>query len=128
MTVRVVIVDDQPPFLEALRMVVEACDGFECVGEAVDGTGAVRLVSELEPDLVLMDVQMPVLDGLAATQEIRELAVETRVVLLSTHESGDFEAPAAAAGAVSFIPKSSFTMDVLESTWVRVSAGGASGT
>jgi DNA-binding NarL/FixJ family response regulator len=124
----VLIVDDQPTFREAMRMVVDLCDDFECVGEAADGATAVRLVSELQPDLVLMDVQMPVMDGLAATRKINALALETRVVLLSTHESGDFDAAAAAAGAVSFIPKASFSTNALEELWGRTVADRTSGT
>ena len=127
MTVRVLIVDDQPTFRGAMRMVVETCDDFECVGEAADGAAAVRLVSQLHPDLVLMDVQMPAMDGLLATREITALGLGTRVVLLSTHESRDFDAPAAAAGASSFIPTSSFSMDVLEEVWRSAAADGTRG-
>ena len=127
MTVRVLIVDDQPTFRGAMRMVVETCDDFECVGEAADGDDAVRMVAQLRPDLVLMDVQMPAMDGLLATREITALGLGTRVVLLSTHESRDFDAPAAAAGASSFIPKSSFSMDMLEEVWRSAAADGTRG-
>lgn len=129
MTVRVLIVDDQPPFRDAMRMVVDICDGFDCVGEACDGSEAVRLAEALQPDLVLMDVQMPVMNGLDATRAIGDVAHDAHVVLLSTHDSADFEEPAAAAGAASFISKSTFSMDVLEETWARLaSGGGARGT
>jgi DNA-binding NarL/FixJ family response regulator len=117
MTVRVLIVDDQVPFREASRMVVEMTDGFEVAGEASDGEEAVRMAVELEPDLVLMDVQMPRLNGIEATRQICELPSPPRVLVMSTHESGDFAGPAMAAGAMAFIPKAQFSMDALVDAW-----------
>ena len=117
MTVRVLIVDDQPPFREASRLVVEMTDGFEVVGEAVDGEQAVEMVLALEPDLVLMDVQMPGIDGIEATRRIGALTDPPRVVVMSTHESGDYADTAVAAGAHAFVAKSEFGMDSLERLW-----------
>ena len=122
MSVRVLIVDDQKPFREASRMVVELTDGFEVVGEAENGEQAVELASSLRPDLVLMDVQMPGIDGIEATRRIRELESPPRVLVMSTHESGSYEGPARAAGAIGFLPKSEFGMDALEETWAAVVA------
>src|SRR3990172_6021120 len=70
MTVRVLIVDDQEPFRIAARMVVEATDGFEVVGEAETGEDSVSMAAELQPDLVLMDVNLPGINGLDATRQI----------------------------------------------------------
>ena len=118
--VRVVIVDDQLPFREAVRMVVEMTDGFEVVGEAGNGEEGVALARGLRPDLVLMDVQMPGIDGLEATRRIKELDDPPHVVVMSTHESGDYRETALHAGAHAFIPKSEFGMAALEELWRSV--------
>lgn len=118
--VRVLIVDDQLPFREASRMVVEMTDGFEVAGEAVDGEEAVEMCAALLPDLVLMDVQMPGIDGIEATRRIMLLADPPHVLVMSTHESGSYEEPALAAGAIGFLPKSMFSMDALEETWANL--------
>ncbi len=115
--VRVLIVDDQLPFREASRMVVEMTDGFEVAGEAVNGEDAVEMCAALRPDLVLMDVQMPGIDGIEATRRIMLLDGPPPVLVMSTHESGSYEEPALAAGAIGFLPKSMFGMDALEETW-----------
>ena len=103
-------------------MVVEMTDGFEVVGEAESGEQAVELAAGLGPDLVLMDVQMPGIDGLEATRRIMDLPTPPQVLVMSTHESGSYEAPALAAGAIAFIPKSEFGMDTLEAVWAGVLA------
>lgn len=121
--VRVLIVDDQKPFREASNMVVEMTDGFEVVGEAEHGEEAVAMASDLRPDLVLMDVQMPGIDGLEATRRIMQLDSPPRVLVMSTHESGSYEEPALAAGAIAFIPKSQFSMDALETFWAAAVEG-----
>ena len=117
MVVRVLIVDDQPPFREAARMVVEMTDGFEVAGEADNGETAVEMAATMKPDLVLMDVQMPGIDGLEATRQIMQAPEPPRVLVMSTHESGDYAGPAEAAGAIGFIPKSEFSMDALADAW-----------
>ncbi len=119
--VRVLIVDDQLPFREASRMVVEMTDGFEVAGEAENGEEGVEMSRALGPDLVLMDVQMPGIDGLEATRRIRQLDNPPHVVVMSTHESGDYRETALTAGADAFIPKSEFSMDALEELWGQVS-------
>src|SRR5437588_10981043 len=84
--VRVLIVDDQEPFRLAARMVVEATDGFEVVGEAETGEASVQMAATLEPDLVLMDVNLPGIDGLEATRRILDEATRVVILLLSTYE------------------------------------------
>jgi DNA-binding NarL/FixJ family response regulator len=116
-TVRVLIVDDQPPFREASRMVVEMTDGFEVSGEAENGEQAIALVKELKPDLVLMDVQMPGIDGIETTRRITSIPNPPVVIVMSTHESGDYVDVALTAGAVGFVPKSQFGLDTLDEMW-----------
>jgi DNA-binding NarL/FixJ family response regulator len=118
-TVRVLIVDDQLPFREASRMVVEMTDGFEVSGEAENGEQAIALVEELKPDLVLMDVQMPGIDGIETTRRITSVPHPPVVIVMSTHESGDYVDMATAAGAVGFVPKSQFGLDTLDEMWTR---------
>ena len=84
-SVRVVVVDDHPVVREGLRMMLEEmAEGFELVGEATNGETAVRLAGEMQPDVVLMDVRMPRLDGIAATRAIIERWPKIRVVILRT--------------------------------------------
>jgi DNA-binding NarL/FixJ family response regulator len=118
MSVRVLIVDDQEPFRLAARMVVEATDGFEIVGEAETGEDSVTMATELSPDLVLMDVNLPGINGLDATRQILAAdAGRTVVLLLSTYEEEEYAPRAAECGAAAYIPKSAFGPDRLEEAW-----------
>ncbi len=118
MAVRVLIVDDQEPFRLAARMVVDATEGFEVVGEAESGEDSVTMAAELQPDLVLMDVNLPGINGLDATRQI--LAAEANravVLLLSTYEEEEYAPRAVECGAAAYIPKSVFGPDRLEEAW-----------
>jgi DNA-binding NarL/FixJ family response regulator len=129
MTVRVLIVDDQEPFRLAARMVVEATDGFDVVGEAETGEASVEMARELTPDLVLMDVNLPGINGLDATRQILSDQSESVVVLLlSTYEEEEYAPRAAECGAAAYIPKAVFGPDRLESAWAAASADGSSGS
>jgi DNA-binding NarL/FixJ family response regulator len=119
MTVRVLLVDDQAPFRMAARAVVEMSDGFEVVGEAETGEASVDMARELRPDLVLMDVNLPGIDGLEATRRILGEASPVVVLLLSTYEAGDYASKAAECGAAAYIPKSEFLPDRLEEAWSK---------
>jgi DNA-binding NarL/FixJ family response regulator len=118
MSVKVLIVDDQAPFREAARAVVEATDGFAVVGESATGEASVTAARELQPDLVLMDVNLPGINGLEATREIlRDSNGVVVVLLLSTYEEEEYGPKAAECGASAYIPKSKFEPDRLSEAW-----------
>jgi DNA-binding NarL/FixJ family response regulator len=122
---RVLIVDDQEPFRLAARAVVEATDGFEVAGEVETGEASVEAVRELAPDLVLMDVNLPGIDGLEATRQILDGSDTVVVLLLSTYEADEYGPRAAEVGAAAYIPKSEFEPDRLAEAWA--SAAGPPG-
>ncbi len=111
--VRVLIVDDQEPFRSAARLVVELSEGYEVAGEAVTGEESLDLVDQLEPDLVLMDINLPGIDGIEATRRIMARHPGVRVLVLSTYEAAEYEPRALAAGAVAFIGKADLGPDIL---------------
>ena len=123
MTIRVLLVDDQAMVRAGFRMILEAEDGVEVVGEAEDGYQGVSLTGALVPDVVLMDVQMPRLDGLEATRRIVvDPRLSSRVVMLTTFERDDYIFEALYAGASGFMLKNAPPEDLIRA--VRVVAGG----
>ena len=120
-TVRVLVVDDQRPFREAAKLVVDSTAGFEVVGETDSGEAAVELAASLAPDLILMDINLPAMDGLEATRQILEASSSTTVVALST-EAG-LATRAVASGAAAFISKSEFDPDRLVEAWSTARGG-----
>ena len=121
MSPRLLLVDDHKLLRQGLRRAVEEA-GFEVVGEAGDGEEAVRLAIELQPDLVLMDVTMPVLDGIEATRRLRQSAPEARVVILTMHGEEETIDRALRAGAVAYLLKDCST-DQVADTLRAVAAG-----
>lgn len=116
------IVDDQAPFRDVARLVVDMADGFDVVGEATDGTSGVTAVTQLHPALVLMDLNMPDIDGFEATRRIKAEVPQTLVLMLSTHDPADYRDQALAAGAIDFMTKSSFDPFVLAEAWERATS------
>ena len=121
--VRVLIVDDQPTFRRAAANVVALLEGFEIVGEVDTGEGAVESVRTLRPDLVLMDVHLPGIDGMEATRRILEDSPEWRPVifLLSTYDASEYAPLAAACGATAYLPKAQFGPAALRAAWTGTS-------
>jgi DNA-binding NarL/FixJ family response regulator len=112
--VRVLVVDDQAPFRQAARAVVAVTPGFEVVGEAVTGEEAIELARFIEPDVVLMDVNLPGIDGMAACRAIVADHPATTVLLLSTYQEEDVPGDARTCGAQAYVSKEKFGPDVLE--------------
>ncbi|SDC41073.1 DNA-binding response regulator, NarL/FixJ family, contains REC and HTH domains [Geodermatophilus telluris] len=105
MTIRVVLVDDQSMVRTGLRMVLAAEPDIEVVGEAGDGAAGVRVVTETRPDVVLLDVRMPGVDGLEAARRIVDAGLPTRVVVLTTFDEDEYVAAALRAGVSGFLLK-----------------------
>jgi len=117
--IRVAIVDDQAMVRAGFRMIVESQSDMKVAGEAADGQEAIDLVGREKPDVVLMDVRMPRLDGIAAT---RQIVSATRVVILTTFELDEYVFDALAAGASAFLLKAAPPEDLIKA--IRVVAEG----
>lgn len=102
---RVLVVDDHRTFAELLLGALEREPDFTCLGYAPTGAQALRMVEDLAPDVVVMDVELPDMDGFTVTRRIVDGHPATRVVMLTAHRTADFVARAAAAGACGFLPK-----------------------
>jgi DNA-binding NarL/FixJ family response regulator len=113
------ICDDQEAFRAAAREVVNATQGFEVVGEAETGEESVLAAGRLHPDLVLMDVHLPGIDGLEASRRLRAAYPKVAVLLMSTYDREAFAARIAASGAIAFISKANFGPDGLVEMWAR---------
>lgn len=124
MSVRILLVDDQALVRVGFRLILESEPDFEVVGEAEDGARAIEAVRALRPDVTLMDIQMPVLDGLAATREL--LAADdpphSRVLILTTFERDEYVFDALRAGASGFLLKNASPEDLIDA--VRIVAAG----
>jgi DNA-binding NarL/FixJ family response regulator len=122
--IRVLLADDQALVRAGFRALLDAQEDIEVAGEAEDGRQAVELTRQLKPDVVLMDIRMPVLDGLAATREIaadRKLD-SARIVILTTFELDEYVFEAIRSGAAGFLVKDTKPTELIEA--VRVVAGG----
>jgi DNA-binding NarL/FixJ family response regulator len=104
-TIRVVVVDDQRLFTKGLSGLVDMLEGVEVVGVAYDGEEAVALCRKEEPDVVLMDISMPKMDGISATREIRSLLPQTAVIILTAHEEDEQVFEGMKAGAQGYLLK-----------------------
>jgi len=122
--IRVLLVDDQQLVRAGLRMLCESASDMQVVGEASNGLEGVRLADQVRPDVVLMDLRMPGLDGTAATARILATRPATRVVVLTTFDDDGHLYPALAAGACGFLAKDVAPADLLDA--VRRAADGDS--
>ncbi|HEV2638146.1 MAG TPA: response regulator transcription factor [Actinocrinis sp.] len=121
-TVRVLLVDDQGLLRRGFAMLLGTYSGIEVVGEAADGAEAVRMVAALRPDVVLMDVRMPVLDGIQATRRITALGLPSRVLILTTFDLDEYAFEGLRAGASGFLLKNARPEDLVAA--IRTVAAG----
>ena len=121
--VTVLIVDDQPGVLDALRQYFAVEPDIRIVGEATDGRIAVALAGELQPDLVITDIRMPNLGGIASIPRLREVAPQSKVIILTIYDDPATRAQAVAAGASAFVAKQDHAEVLLDV--VRQVSGGA---
>lgn len=124
MTVRALLADDQPLVRSGLRRILTARRGVEVVGEAADGAQAMALAAEHAPDVVVMDVRMPVMDGVAAVHALRNTGSTVPVLVLTTYDDDEVLAAALRAGATGFITKAAPAEDLLRAV-KEVAAGAA---
>lgn len=116
-TVRVLVVDDQAVFRRLMSAVVAVTEGFVVVGEAASGEESIAAAGALRPDLVLMDVNLPGIDGIEAARRLRADARTATVVLLSTYDEDDWDGQVQECGAVAYVAKSTFGPDTLSAVW-----------
>jgi DNA-binding NarL/FixJ family response regulator len=125
MTVRVLLVDDEELVRSGLRTILDAQDDIEVVGEAADGAVVVPLVASLRPDVVVLDIRMPLVDGIQTTRDLRrKLENAPRVLILTTFGDDENVYAALHAGADGFLPKRARPAEIVDA--VRVVAGGES--
>ncbi len=111
--IRVLVVDDHAILREGIRSLLERYDDIAVVGEAGNGAEALALVEALHPDIVLMDLAMPEVDGLEATRRLHQLHPEVKVLILTQHDNQEYIAPALQAGAVGYVLKRSGGREVI---------------
>ena len=113
MTVRTLLVDDNKTFLAAVRNFLMMVPDVEIVGEAHDGWSAVDMAKTLNPDLVLLDIVMPEMNGLEVAQALKEAAHPSHIVFLSMHDSESYRAAARELGAFGYVGKGDFVADLI---------------
>jgi NarL family two-component system response regulator LiaR len=122
--VRVLIIDHHDALRMAIRNLLESRKGFEVSGEAKDGAQGVEKAAELKPDVVVLNISMPVMDGFEAARKIRVVSPQSRIVILSSHKDQQLLEEAKNVDAVWYVPKSEAEHELIEA--VRAAAGGES--
>jgi len=120
--VAVLVVDDQPVFLRAARELIAATPGFEVIGEATSGSAALEMASRLRPDLVLLDVRMPGMDGIETARRLAEIVPEAFVVLISLEAAVELDG-SAPAGVDAHVRKQDLCIRTLPELWAARVAG-----
>lgn len=121
--VRVLIADDQPPIRKAVRLILEEDPRFEVCGEAADGAKAIEEAQRLNPDVVILNVSMPVLNGLAAAREINAALPELAIIILSSNADRHFVEAAKEAGARAYVAKTKAGVTLIRAVEAAMTSG-----
>jgi two-component system, NarL family, invasion response regulator UvrY len=119
----VLVVDDQAPFRAAAKAVLRRLDGFELVGEASSGAEAIELADKLHPALILMDINMPGMNGVDATTQILSVHPDVSVILCSTYDVTDLPPDAVTSGAIGYVSKERLSADAVRVLWENRRSG-----
>jgi DNA-binding NarL/FixJ family response regulator len=114
MAARILVADDHEVVRQGVRAILQAHPDWEICGEAIDGREAIRLTKQLQPDVVVMDITMPHLSGLEASQEIAKLQLPSRVLIFTMHESKSLAPSVQRAGAQGYVVKSRAAQDLID--------------
>jgi len=117
--ITVLAVDDQATFRRTARNLIEATPGFEQVGEAATGTEALELAADLRPDLVLVDVRMPEMDGIETARRLRRVHPDGVVVLISVEKAPELPSSVTSVGAAAYLCKQQLSMRTLRELWAQ---------
>jgi DNA-binding NarL/FixJ family response regulator len=112
-SIRIIIADDHTVVRKGTRQILEEEEGFEVIGEAANGEEAVKLAADLKPDIVIMDISMPVLDGIEATKRIKAIIPDTAVLILSVYDDDEFVFTLLEAGAAGYLLKDASGQDII---------------
>lgn len=116
-TIRILIVDDQLPFRTIARTVVGVTPGFSVTAEAESGEEAIALAAEVRPQLVLMDINMPGINGVEATRELLQIVPDAVVILVSTYQADDLPSGADSCGAAAYVHKEDVSPALITALW-----------
>lgn len=120
--IKILVVDDHPEILKGIRALLDTVEEFEIVGEAREGQESIEIIKENIPDIVLMDLKMPGMDGLKVTQYIRKLYPSIKVLAITQYEDRDYILKAIKAGVIGYIPKRVLALELV--TALRVISNG----
>jgi two-component system, NarL family, nitrate/nitrite response regulator NarL len=123
MPVRILVADDHEVVLQGIRMILQSRPDWEICGEASNGTVAVQMAQELQPDAIIMDITMPLTNGLAATREISSLGIKAPVLMFTMHNSKGLVESVQAAGARGVVYKSLAARDLIEAIEILLGGG-----
>jgi NarL family two-component system response regulator LiaR len=121
-TIRILIVDDHAVLRKAVRRLLESRSDFEVCGEAEDGPRAIKMAAELKPDVVILDIVMPTMNGFEAARKIKLVSPHSRIVILMSHKDKQLLEEARNIGAVCYVPKSDPVLELIDA--VKAAARG----